>query len=289
MARLDGKVMVVTGATSGSGRACARRFVQEGARVVIAGRRRGLGEALVRELGDTALFIACDVTREADLKALIDQALSRFGQIHCVVSNAGAGSATGAIPETDPAAFDQDFALHVRAPFLAMKLAAPAMIARGTGSFINMSSVSAHRAGFNTFGYEVAKAAVVHLTRCAAIEFGETGVRANSISPGPTLTAIFAKHTGAGRAAAERAERETEAVFTRLLPQVQALPGMIHAEDIANAALFLASDEARYVNGHDLIVDGGITAGRPAATMKAGWAAIADALQNFAQPAAAGQ
>jgi NAD(P)-dependent dehydrogenase (short-subunit alcohol dehydrogenase family) len=218
------------------------------------------------------------VTREDDLKGLIDQTLAHFGQIDGVVSNAGAASATGEIPNSDPADLDRDYALHVRAPFLAMKFAAPAMIARGTGSFINMSSVSAHRAGFNTFGYEVAKAALVHLTRCAAIEFGEHGVRANSISPGPTLTGIFAKHSGAEPAAAERAQDETAAVFARLLPQVQALRGMIRAEDIANAALFLASDESRYVNGHDLIVDGGITAGRPASTRKAGWAEISRAL-----------
>jgi hypothetical protein len=94
----------------------------------------------------------------------------------------------------------------------------------------------------------------------------------------PTLTGIFAKHSGADPAAAERAQEETAAVFSRLLPQIQALPGMVRADDIANAALFLASDEARYVNGHDLIVDGGITAGRPAAARKANWAEISQAL-----------
>jgi NAD(P)-dependent dehydrogenase (short-subunit alcohol dehydrogenase family) len=282
MARLNGKVMVVTGATSGIGEACARRFVEEGARVVIAGRRENLGAALAAELGERAMFVACDVMQDADLQRLIKETLARFGQIDGVISNAGAASATGDIPDSDPADLDSDYALHVRAPFLAMKYAAPAMMARGTGSFINMSSISAHRAGFNTFGYEVAKAALVHLTRCAAIEFGERGVRANSISPGPTLTGIFAKHSGADSAAAERAQSETAAVFTRLLPQVQALRGMVHAKDIANAALFLASDEARYVNGHDLVVDGGITAGRPAAARKASWAEISRALEAAA-------
>jgi NAD(P)-dependent dehydrogenase (short-subunit alcohol dehydrogenase family) len=273
MGRLQDKVAVITGATSGIGRACAIRFAEEGARVVIAGRRRDLGEAVAKAIGDAAAFIACDVTREADIAALIDQAGARFGRIDCVVSNAGAGSGTSGITETDAAALDQDFVLHVRAPFLAMKLAAPGMIARGDGSFINMSSLSAHRAGFNTFGYEVAKAALVHLTRCAAIELGEHGVRANSISPGPTMTDIFAKHTGGSADARTR----IEAAFAQALPQLQALPGMVQAEDVANTALFLASDEARFVNGQDVIVDGGIAAGRPASVMKAGWAALAEA------------
>jgi len=274
MARLKDKVAVITGATSGIGSACARRFAEEGAKVVIAGRRRELGEALAAEIGPAALFVACDVTVEADLAHLIERAAAGFGRIDCVISNAGAGSATVDIPQTDPAAFDQDFALHVRAPFLAMKLAAPAMLARGQGCFINMSSLSAHRAGFNTFGYEVAKAAVAHLTRCAAIEFGARGVRANAISPGPTLTEIFGKHSGAG----DVSEADVEAAFARLLPSIQPLPGMAHARDVADAAVFLASDEARYVNGHDLVVDGGIAAGRPAATMKAAWRAIGEAL-----------
>src|SRR5438105_4617668 len=111
--------------------------------------------------------------------------------------------------------------------------------ARRMGSFINMSSISAHRAGFNTFGYEVAKAALVHLTRCAAIELGEKGVRVNSISPGPTQTPIFAKAAGASPEDAERGIENVEAAFAALLPTVQAMPGMIQAEDIAAAAVFL--------------------------------------------------
>jgi NAD(P)-dependent dehydrogenase (short-subunit alcohol dehydrogenase family) len=280
MDRLNDKVAIVTGGTSGIGRACAIRFAAEGAHVVIAGRRREAGNALAASLGERSIFVAADVTRGGDIKALVERALERFGRIDCVISNAGNVSATGPIADTDPVAFDDDFAVHVRAPFLAMKYASPSMVARRTGSFIHMSSISAHRAGFNTFGYEVAKAALVHLTRCAAIEFGEKGVRVNSISPGPTRTAIFAKAAGASQAVADERIQDVEAAFANLLPSIQPMPGMIHAEDVADAALFLASDEARFVNGHDLIVDGGITAGRPAATMKAGWQALADALQT---------
>jgi NAD(P)-dependent dehydrogenase (short-subunit alcohol dehydrogenase family) len=161
-----------------------------------------------------------------------------------------------------------------------MKYAAPAMIERGSGCFINVSSLSAIRAGFNSFGYEVAKAALVHLTTCAALEFGEKGVRVNCISPGPTLTGIFAKHAGSNAEAADESAKAIEAPFTAMLASIQAMPGMVHAEDIANAALFLASDDARYVNGHNLVVDGGIAAGRPATTMRAAWQALHDLVQS---------
>jgi NAD(P)-dependent dehydrogenase (short-subunit alcohol dehydrogenase family) len=280
MDRLKNKVAIITGGTSGIGRACAIRFVEEGAHVVVAGRRRETGTALAASLGPRSMFVAADVTRQQDIRALVERTLDQYGHIDCVVSNAGSGSATGPIAETDPKAFDDDLAVHVRAPFLAMKYASPSMVSLGTGSFINMSSISAHRAGFNTFGYEVAKAAVVHLTRCAAIELGEKGVRVNSISPGPTRTGIFVKIAGANNDVANERLETVEVAFAGLLPAVQAMPGMVRAEDIANAALFLASDEARYINGHDLIVDGGITAGRPAATMKAAWQALADGLRS---------
>ena len=280
MSKLNGKVAVVTGSTSGIGRSCAVLFAKEGARVVITGRRHDVGQDVAASIGDGAIFVYCDVTHEADIKCLIDTALSRFGQIDCLVNNAGAASNTGSIVATDPEALDYDIALHVRAPFLAMKYAAPAMFVRGSGSIINISSVSATRAGFNTFGYEVAKAALVHLTRCAALEFGEKGVRVNAISPGPTLTGIFGKHSGVDANVADRSFSGIEAGFTAMLSTIQSMPGMVHAQDIANAALFLASDQSHYVNGHDLIVDGGISAGRPASTMQAGWKALAELVQS---------
>lgn len=280
MQRLKDEVAIITGGTSGIGRACAEAFAREGARVVVAGRRRQAGETLANSLGGGAIFIATDVMEERDIEALVAQTLERFGRVDCVISNAGSTSKTGSITETDPKAFDQDFAMHVRAPFLAMKYAAPSMVERGSGSFINMSSVSGNRAGLNVFGYEVAKAALAHLTRCAALELGEKGIRVNTISPGPTRTGIFAKAGGVADDAADQTMDAVEQVFVNLLPAVQALPGMIHAEDIANAAVFLASKEARYVNGHDLVVDGGISAGRPAVTMRAAWQVLADGLQS---------
>ena len=279
MGKLEGKVALITGATSGIGRACAERFAAEGAAVVVSGRRREVGEALAAQLGKDALFVAADVACPADVEALVARTLDRFGRIDCIVNNAGAQSATTLVAASTLEAFDHDLAVHVRAPFLAIRAATPAMIARGSGSIVNMSSVSGRAAGWNPFGYEVAKAALVHLTRCAALEHGEKGIRVNCISPGPTLTGIFAKPPGsADAAAADARTAEIRAAFDALLPEVQALPGMIAAEDIAAAALFLASDDARYVNGHDLVVDGGITAGRPAKTMAAGWNALSAVL-----------
>ena len=284
MDRFSSHVVVITGATSGIGLACAERFAREGAAVVLVGRRRERGDEAAKEIGDQATFIAADVTQEDDIRSLFRGVLDRFGRIDCVINNAGSVSNTTSIPGTSASDFDQDLALHVRATFLTMKYASPAMMERGAGCFINMSSISGHRAGFNTFGYEVAKAAVEHLTRCAALELGECGVRVNAISPGPTLTGIFGKHVGDEAHAAEARLDEVERLFTSFLPAVQAVRGMIHAEDIASAAAFLASDEARFVNGHNLVVDGGISAGRPASVMMAGWQAISDALRS-PQPA----
>ena len=279
MSKLENQVAVITGSTSGIGRACAERFAKEGARVVVSGRRKDVGAALAASLGNGAFFVAADVAQPGDVENLVARTLERFGRIDCLVNNAGAQSATTLVAASTLEAFDHDLAVHVRAPFLAIRAAAPAMIARGSGSIINMSSVSGRAAGWNPFGYEVAKAALVHLTRCAALELGEKGIRVNCISPGPTLTGIFAKAPGAGDAdAADARIGEIRAAFDALLPEVQAMPGMIAAEDIAAAALFLASDDARYVNGHDLVVDGGITAGRPAKTMAAGWSALSAAL-----------
>ena len=286
MAKLEDRIAVITGGTSGIGRACARRFVCEGAKVAIASRRNDPGECLAAGLGPDSVFIRTDVTQESDIRTLIERTLDRFGRIDCVVSSAGAGSRTADLASTAAIDLEYDFSLHVRAAFLLMKYAAPAMVKRRTGCFINISSVSAHRAGFNAFGYEVAKAALTHLTRCAAVELGESGVRVNSISPGPTLTDIFAPLAGESIEDDEVLAARVQAAFVQLLPSVQALPGMARAEHIADAAVFLASDDARFVNGHDLLVDGGLCAGRPASVRASGFKALRDGVRAAASEAA---
>jgi NAD(P)-dependent dehydrogenase (short-subunit alcohol dehydrogenase family) len=277
--RLNGKIAVITGGTSGIGLACAQRFIDAGAQVAIAGRRGDVGERLAASIGSGVMFIRADVIQEDDVRALIEGALARFGRIDCVVSCAGTGSRTADIAGTAAEDLDYDLRLHLRAAFLLTKYASPSMIERRTGSFINMSSISAHRAGFNAFGYEVAKAALAHFTRCAAIELGENGVRVNSISPGPTLTNIFAPLVG-GTIADDASAARVAAAFDTLLPSVQPMPGMIRAEDVADAAVFLASEEARFINGHDLVVDGGICAGRPAMVRRSTFRTLHERLQS---------
>jgi NAD(P)-dependent dehydrogenase (short-subunit alcohol dehydrogenase family) len=268
MTRLKGKVAVITGATSGIGARTAELFVAEGASVVIAGRRRELGEALVATLGTAASFVRADVSSEADVRDLIADALKRYGRIDCLFNNAGTPSRTGGVANVDIAEFDAAIAVHVRGTLLGMKYVAPAMMRERSGSIINMASINGLRAGFTTLGYSTAKAAVIHLSRCAAVELGEHGIRVNSISPGPILTGIFGKAGGQDSNEADRDAAKVKAVFNELLPGVQPIPRMGLPDDIAQAALYLASDESSFVNGLNLVADGGITAGRPASIMR---------------------
>jgi len=268
MGRLEGKVAIITGGTSGIGTRTAELFAAEGARVVIAGRRQELGEAVAARLGAAASFIRADVSQERDVIMMIDHALARHGRIDCLFNNAGGPSRTGDVTTVDMAEFDAAIAVHVRGALLGMKYAAPAMLRQGSGSIINMASINGKRAGFTTLGYSTAKAAVIHLTRCVAIELGEHGIRVNSLSPGPILTGIFGK-TGGDHDAADRNAERARAAFDRILPAVQPLRRMGARDDVAQAALYLASDESSFVNGHNLVVDGGILAGRPASVMQA--------------------
>ena len=257
MGALDGKVAIITGGTSGIGARAAELFVAEGAKVVVAGRRQAEGEALAKQLGAAAIFARTDVTREADIKALIEQTLVRFGRLDCLFNNAGNPGKLAPIAELDMDHFDTVIATHLRAVVLGMKFAAPAMIRQGSGSIINTGSIAGLRAGYSAHSYSAAKAAVIHVTRCVAAELGEKGVRVNSISPGAIVTGIFAKGAGLPHAVADRTANELKERFAAFQP----LPRAGLPEDIAQAALFLASDAGSFVNGQDLVVDGGVVAG----------------------------
>jgi NAD(P)-dependent dehydrogenase (short-subunit alcohol dehydrogenase family) len=268
MMRLMEKVVVITGGTSGIGARTAELFVANGAKVVVAGRREREGKALVVKLGSAAAFVRTDVAVEADVKAMISFAVTKFGRLDCLFNNAGGPSHAAGIAAFDVEKFDAGIAVHVRGALLGMKYAAVEMVRQRSGSIINMGSINGLRAGFAALGYSTAKAAVIHLTRCVAIELGECGVRVNSISPGPVITGIFGKAGGLPDEAADSNADGIRGAFAVILPQLQAIPRVGITEDIAQAALFLASDDSTFVNGHDLVVDGGITAGRPMSVMR---------------------
>ena len=268
MLPLEGKVAVITGGTSGIGARTAAVFVTNGAKVVIAGRRQGRGEKLAQKLGDAASFIRTDVSGENDVKAMIDHAVDRFGRLDCLMNNAGRSSPHAAIADVDLEQFDAVIAVHLRAVLAGMKYAVRVMAVQGTGSIIKVASVNGIRAGLGGHYYSAAKAASIHLTRCAAVELGEKGIRVNSISPGMIATGGFGKYLGMQPDEADDNPEYAEAAISSVLPRWQPLQYVGRVDDIAQAALFLASDASRFVTGHNLVVDGGISAGWPIAAAR---------------------
>lgn len=272
--QLAGKVAVVTGATSGIGAAMAERFVAEGARVVLGARREQVGQRLADRLGPDAAFVRTDVTVESDVAGVMAEAVRRWGRLDCVVNSAGAGGIGATVATVDLDRFERALRVHVLGLLACMKHAAAVMPEDGPGSIINVASIAGQLAGWTSIDYAAAKAAVIQLTRCAAVELAARGVRVNSISPGPTLTGIFAKAAGVDPEVADRHAGELEGVFLARLTDWQPLHHPIVPADVAPAAVWLASDGARCVTGQDLVVDGGVTAGRPASVMAADRAAM---------------
>ena len=272
--RLKEKVALVTGGTSGIGRRMVARFREEGAEVVFTGRRAGLGEEVARGTG--AEFVEADAGSEADAERVVARVLDRHGRIDVLVNNAGAPAPRGRIEDLPLDGFDRAMQVHVRGALAHVKHAAPAMRAAQRGSVINIGSVAGHRAGYTTsMIYAVAKAAVIHMTRCMAMELGEDFVRVNSISPGIIATGIFAKAMGVEMDAAEQTVEKVKQV----LPTMQAVPRAGVTDDIVSAALFLASDESGFVNGEDIVVDGGLIWGRRYSEVSKGdgtWANLLD-------------
>jgi NAD(P)-dependent dehydrogenase (short-subunit alcohol dehydrogenase family) len=259
MDRLKNKVCIITGATSGIGKRTAEVFAQEGALLVIAGRRKAEGAAVAAALGSRCDFVQTDVTSEAQMQALINFTMTRHGRIDCLFNNAGGPAPVGGIETIPVDGFDAAMAVLLRSVVVGMKLVAPIMVKQGSGSIINNGSIAGSRAGYSSsMIYSAAKAAVIHLTKCVAMQLGEKSVRVNSVSPGGIATGIFGKALGLSVADAEK----TAAALASGLAKMQPIPRAGQPDDIANAALFLASDESSFVNGLDLVVDGGVTAGR---------------------------
>lgn len=271
MGRLDGKVAVITGATSGIGLRTAEIFAAEGAKLVVAGRRVPEGEALAQRLGDSCIFRQTDVMAEGQVASLINFAVDRLGRLDCLFNNAGGPAQTGGIEGLEADRFDLAMATLVRSVMLGMKHAAPHMRRQGFGSIINNGSIAGRLAGFSSsIVYGAAKAAVIHLTKCVAMELGESGIRVNSISPGAIATGIFAKALGLSVETAEN----TPPMLREAYKSIQPIPRAGLPDDIAHAAVFLASDDSAFINGHDLVVDGAITGGRNWSQQQQGYVAL---------------
>jgi len=256
--RLDGKTAIITGAASGIGAATARLFIREGARVILGDIQDEKGASLAAELGPNAIYQHIDVTQEIDIKSAIERAVGEFGRLDCMYNNAGFPGVNGDIETIDVDDFDLTVAILLRGPFLGIKHAAPVMIKQGYGSIISTASVAALQSGHAGHLYSMCKAGVLHLTRTTATELGEHGVRVNCICPGGIATPIFAKAFGMDSDTADKTVEPIKTALARSQPIKRAgLP-----EDVAHAALWLASDDSSFVNGHALTVDGGLTAGR---------------------------
>ena len=248
MGRLDGKVAIVTGGARGMGAATCRRFVAEGAKVAIADVLTEQGEALAAELGDAAGFWQLDVTSEdawADVVAAVE---TQFGGIDVLVNNAGV-LLFRSILETTKADYERVLGVNLVGEFLGIKAVAPGMIARGRGSIINISSVDGMKGANSLAAYASSKWGVRGLTKVAAMELGHLGIRVNSVHPGGVDTAMT-NYEGVPR------ERVSERFRNIPLQRVGA------PEEIARATLFLASDDASYIAGSEIVVDGGMTTGQ---------------------------
>lgn len=251
--RLAGKVAIVSGAASGMGAATARRFAREGAKVVIADQLDADGQKVADEIngantpGGEAVFMRLDVTNEANWKQVVDATVKRFGRLDIMVNNAGiSGSAVTDMLDTD--AWDKLMAVNSRGVFLGTKYAVQAMKQSGGGSIVNLSSISGNTGQTMThMGYNASKGAVRTLTKSTAVQFGKEGIRANSVHPGlmPPM-----RTSGATADPAVRAKM-LQAVPLRRAGEI---------DEVANAILFLASDEASYITGAELYVDGGYLA-----------------------------
>ena len=257
MGRLEGKVAVITGGSSGIGRASAQLFVEEGARVVIADVLEERGQALADELGEGAAFLRVDVSQEDDVKGAVDLAVERFGRLDCMFNNAGIGGASGPIDMIPAIGFDITIAILFRSVFFGMKHAAPVMKQQGSGSIISTASIAGQRTGFGGHFYSACKAAVIHMTRSVAMELGPFGIRVNSICPGGIVTSIFGRGLGLDQDAAEGLYGKLGEIFQGA--QAIGRPGM--PEDIARAAVWLASDESSFVSGAAINVDGAVPDG----------------------------
>ncbi|KAJ4705334.1 secoisolariciresinol dehydrogenase-like [Melia azedarach] len=257
--RLEGKVALITGGASGIGACTAKVFTQQGAKVVIADIQEELGHSVVETLGKSnSSYVHCDVTDESHIKNAIDQTVAAHGKLDIMFNNAGIGGENKQrIIDNEKADFERVLKVNVTGVFLGIKHAARVMIPARSGSIISTASVSSVVGAAASHAYCCSKHAVLGLTRNAAVELGQFGIRVNCLSPFALATPLATKFVGLNDEDLENA-----------MNTVANLKGVtLKAEDVANAAVYLASDEATYVSGHNLLIDGGFTIVNPSLGM----------------------
>jgi len=258
MTDLSGKVAVITGAASGIGLAGVEVFVEAGAQVVAADLQDEKGAALEQRFGaDKVIYQNCDVTDQGGLQALMQRAVDVFGGLDVLWNNAGHGGTPTGVEDLDLAGYDMTMDLLLKSVFAGTHYAVPHMVARGGGSVVNTSSISAVCAGYAPITYSVAKKAVAHFSKLAAAELAKHQIRVNSILPGFIATSIFGASLGLSR---EQADQMAEMVAQNG-GSMQPIGRVGKGEDIARMAAFLASDAAGFITGGEFLVDGGMTVG----------------------------
>ena len=247
---MSNPVVLITGGLSGIGRAAAVAFAKKGARVVVAGRRDDAGKTLVKELrslGSEAEFINADVRKDEDVRALVDKTVARFGRLDVAVNNAGTEGQVGPITDQTSESYAATFDTNVLGVILSMKHEVRVMRGQGSGSIINGSSTYGHEGAAGASIYVGSKHAVEGITKSVALEIAKSGIRVNGVAPGPTDTGMLTRFTGMP---------ENKATLVAGVPMARL--GL--TEELANAIVFIASDEASFITGHILNVDGGHTA-----------------------------
>ncbi|EXC01950.1 Momilactone A synthase [Morus notabilis] len=254
--RLEGKVALITGGASGIGECTAKVFAHHGAKLVIADIQDDLGYSVVESIGQTSCkYVHCDVTDESHVKNAVDEAVKTYGKLDIMLNNAGIADENKArIIDNEKADFERVMSVNVTGVFLGIKHAARVMIPARRGSIITTASMCSHIGGGSSHAYTASKHAVLGLARNAAVELGQFGIRVNCLSPFPLLTPMTSKYFGSTN------QEVLENTFKSWgnLKHVT-----LKAEDVANAALYLASDEANYISGHSLLIDGGFSIVNP--------------------------
>lgn len=257
--RLKNQVAIVTSGASGIGRGIARLFVMEGARVVVADKNRKKGKRVADELGaEFAMYIPCDVTQESDIRSCIEKTVDCYGRLDCLVNNAGSPGPMEPIEKLDIEDCRQSIDLLLTSVLMGMKHAVVPMRNLGGGTIVNISSVAGVRASDYALVYSAAKAGVIGATKSAALQLASENIRVNAVAPGGIVSSIFA----AMKPGFDEDNQDDLDLLKSFLRTQQPLEVAGEPRDIAEAVLYLASDAARFVTGHTLVVDGGSTVGR---------------------------